>query len=425
MASKEFKKGIDVPEARGRRTDQSVSIRNNKRQQRFAKNRHLDLDDELAKEEPGMRKLIRNIQSQDPHIRLESVIGIRKLLSGADNGAITDEFIRTGSLSTFVQYLGVDDDPKLQFESAWVLTCLSSGTSDVTGRVINSGAIPGLVALLSSKNDDLREQALWALGNIAGDSPLFRDYVLQAGALQPLLHCFKSSKIGLLRNAAWSLSNFCRGKPPPPFHYLQPTIPVLNTLLQTPDDEVLTDVCWALSYLTDGTDERIQVVVNEREIIPRVVELLDHETPSVQTPALRVIGNIVTGDENQTQAVMQCPMALPHLKRLLFHRSNSICKETCWALSNMAAGTQQQIQSVIDSRIFGDFDALIQRESSEISKEILQVLANAAEGGTINQVIMERDGFFFFVLFQGTSSQSLTFFLKNSWRRYFSKMLLF
>jgi hypothetical protein len=284
-----------------------------------------------------------------------------------------------------VQFLKEISRPDIQFESAWVLTNIASGTAEQTRVVVEHGALPIFVELLRSPNDDVREQAVWALGNIAGDSPNFRDLVLQSGGLEPITQVLRESeKVSIMRNTTWTLSNLCRGKPAPPLQWIVPALATLANLIYATDVEVLTDACWALSYLSDGQADAISAVI-QAGVCRRLVELLQHASPLVQTPALRAVGNIVTGDDVQTQVVLQSGV-LPTLLPLLSHAKKAIRKEACWTISNITAGNREQIQQVIDHGLVAPVISLLQTADFDIKKEAAWVVSNATTGGNAKQI---------------------------------------
>lgn len=296
--------------------------------------------------------------------------------------------IDSGVVPRLTAFLTAHNDPKLQLEAAWALTNIASGTSAHTRAVVDANAVPIFVQLLRSQSPEVREQAVWGLGNIAGDSAECRNLVLQCNALEPLLAlCNPENKLSMLRNVTWTISNLCRGKPQPDFSLVHPCLAVLAQLLWSRDDEVLTDACWALSYLSDDTgpnNQKIQAVISSG-VTRRVVELLMHTNNSVKTPALRTVGNIVTGDDLQTQTVIHCG-ALPLLLGLLGHPKKSIRKEACWTISNITAGNREQIRAVIEANIIPPLVQLLRAAPFDIKKEATWAISNATSGGSDEQI---------------------------------------
>ncbi|OWY97700.1 Importin alpha-2 subunit, partial [Phytophthora megakarya] len=400
-----FKKGIDAAETRRRREDTTIQIRKNRREERLNQRRRMiplqqnhgaSMQTTVQTPDVPMRSLngvsvsdlpqiAAMIQSLDPMEQSNAVSKLRRLLSLETNPPI-QEVINLGVVPLLVEFLKQHDRPEMQFEAAWALTNIASGTTEHTEAVIRCGAVGLLCALLLSPNEDVCEQAVWALGNISGDSPQCRDVVLNAGAMMPLLAVLRrsSGKATILRNATWTLSNLCRGTPRPDFALVIPALKLLPHLIHSPDEEVVTDACWTLSYLSDGSTDAIQTVI-DAGVCRRVVDLMCHPTSSILTPALRAVGNVVTGNEQQTQLMLDLAI-LPRLVPLLKHEKKLIRKEACWVISNITAGTPSQIQEVIDANVIPPLLFQLMSVEFDVRKEAAWTISNATSGGTTEQI---------------------------------------
>lgn len=411
----EFKKGVTADDGRRRRGETSVQLRKSQKEENLTKRRNLLVNNftseendeshfetqtqttssstqapstpsDIAKSKQqytinDIPALMVGLQSSDLTAQITCLRGFRRLLSAEKNPPV-QQSIDCGAVPLFVTFLQRNDCAELQFEAAWALTNIAS--TDRTRLIVDCGAVPYLVQQLTSTNADVREQCAWCLGNVAGDGAELRDVVLGCGGLLPLIaNITQPATLSLLRNCTWSLSNFCRGKPQPKIEVIRPAIPALASLLHNSQDaDTMVDAAWALSYISDGDNSRIQAVV-DLGVVPVLVNMLGSTRPQTIVPALRTLGNIVSGDDSQTQAVINSNV-LPQLVQLLISSKKNIRKETCWMLSNIAAGNMDQVQVIINTpdllpRILAQLSSSAEWD---VRKEAAWVVSNIASGGS-------------------------------------------
>ena len=234
----------------------------------------------------------------------------------------------------------------------------------------------------------MKDQAIWALGNIAADSTPFRDFILHQNVLDTLVQIISQTKGRLQVTGTWCVANLCRGKPEPSFDITKQIIPALLSLLRSDTrEQVKGDACWAIAHLSGSSSaERISYLFDSG-LTDCIIPLLRDSSVTIHTPAVRVVGNIASGDDNFTEQMVNAG-TLPLLADLFEQTSNdNLAREICWTLSNIAAGSKMQTQRVLEENAL--IETLFSRAetlSISVKREIAWIVTNICSGGTAEQV---------------------------------------
>ncbi len=295
---------------------------------------------------------------------------------------------------------------KTRVEAAWIITNIASGTSEQTAAIVEVGCVPLFVNMLKEGDDTVVDQAVWALGNIAGDCEMTRDSVLHEDIipiLEGLVEKYSVSKnhIKILRNLVWLIANLSRGRNPPPETTVMETIEhLVRKLVFIDDKEVVMDCFWSLSYIADVSKSLTNVVLNSA-VIRRAHDLLgafsrmllsertddaDVETPHLEKigmytvcPIIRMLGNMITNSDEATDAIIQGGF-LDFFRVIYYNyygkRLPRIRKEICWVLSNVTAGTPEQVEYVINGDFLGMLVESLTKYELYVKKEACYAVKN-------------------------------------------------
>lgn len=231
----------------------------------------------------------RDLVEGDLETKHAAIIKVRRCLC-AQIGSPIQDVIDLEFLPYFVELVKQDEDSLLKTEAAWCLTNIANGDSHQVQKLVEKGVIPIFIQLLTSSNPDLVENAIWGLGNIAGDCPEFRNMVVMNYTMTTLVALYEKIKFTnekLRDQIIWAASNLCRRKPAPDIAKILVGFDMFcEVLMANPKISTEIDCCWSLMAMCK--DSTVQKFV-QSGIIQKLVKLATSEEAMLQQPALKII----------------------------------------------------------------------------------------------------------------------------------------
>ncbi|CEM29747.1 unnamed protein product [Vitrella brassicaformis CCMP3155] len=245
---------------------------------------------------------------------------------------------------------------EVQKPAAFALGVLALDHGDEV--VVDAGAVPPLVQLVSSPNDDVRATAIFALCMITKGSATHRDAVVAAGILQPLLKAMReSTNADVLALGADLLCDVWSVQPLPPLGKLAPFLPVLVSLIAAPqqDDRVLRGARAALASVGllchegQGTNADRDALV-ECGAVGSLKPLLEMGEPVMEAVACITMVFVTRGSTAHVQAVIDADLVPLLVDLAAGEETDPTLKEiAAGAVGNVAQGSQHQVEYVVDA----------------------------------------------------------------------------
>ena len=153
----------------------------------------------------------------------EILEGLRKAVSLDDTPPIT-ELISTNVVPFIVDLLRPEfyQYEKLMVEASWIATNICSREPEHINCLVGLDIIPRAIGLLDHQNETVKENGLWILANLAGESLVYRDDILKRGVVARLEYLLNTlppatGPSETVATTVWLMANLCRGKPFPNF----------------------------------------------------------------------------------------------------------------------------------------------------------------------------------------------------------------
>ncbi|CEP17813.1 hypothetical protein [Parasitella parasitica] len=305
----------------------------------------------------------------------------RYLTQGHSDESSVNDILALDILPRIKELIESNLGDTIKFECAWIVTNVAAGTTEQTNAIINAGFVDLLLDCMQKSGTlDLKAQAAWALGNIAGESPNYREELMKKGFTHAIVkvlekvyrdtydeaqdYSFPNGKIRFpdedcysnVEALLWALSNMSRGGFQVAEFYQNylPMFKVFSDFIIFDYTKLEIEICWGLSrvlYNMHDVNAFHQNNTIPDELCVRLSDLLRDGVPKVVVPAIRTVVNITSGPNSCVEGLLRTQL-LTSITRLLEPQApNEIRKDAFLVISNLAAGNEDMIKHVIEHKV--------------------------------------------------------------------------
>ncbi|KAI9499637.1 armadillo-type protein, partial [Zychaea mexicana] len=278
--------------------------------------RRVVLDESLRKKHREQLISAKRFRHLSRHEQRESSAQISAL---AEDLKSTDQSARMEAAQYLSKYLVEPCQALIDYithgdciETLTIITDIAAGPQELWIKSVTT--VPYMVSFLDADSLSLREAAAGALGNMAAEElgdmtsedDEVRTLIRNNGAVPPLVRLLDSNDSRLVQTACFALANLARGNERQLNEFIVAAIakPLFRHLRdKTPD--TVTEVCWVMSYLTAGSLQFRQQIMQQgiAGILVRELRDLCQQGPVV-LPLLRTLGNLCGGPDEYIEILL-------------------------------------------------------------------------------------------------------------------------
>ena len=326
----------------------------------------------------SLHEALLDIRSNNYQNELAGLIAVRRLLSVAVHPP-TQEVVKTNICPVLISM--VYSRPRIfAIQVCLMLGTIASGNSKCIKYImdINSLEFFNQVFDLDPNSFTLQDHIVLAVGNIAGDSVLYRNAVNNSEVCKKILkysEILPANMTAQYQNLLFALSNFILGRPHVRGKLLETIRKFFQKALFLPSNEnYLEGICWGLARASKDSDDFDE---HTPAVLEKIAFLCICPSQKFTVPALKVLGNFLLNCQ-QSWLTLSCSVVVCAILLGIQSERTAVRKEAMRVASIVCLDSLDAITSLIDAGFYTIAHDLIENEEGEVVDEIIYTIIHTA-----------------------------------------------